>query len=374
MAVTIRALRSANDLRTYINLPAKIHANHSNWMPPLYMDERTYYNPKKNKSFSYCDTILLLAERDGQPVGRIMGIIHHPYNEKQGIKTVRFAHMDCFDDPEVFHELLAAVEQWGREKGMTEVVGPFGFSDKDPEGFQIEGFDEMPILVTACNLPYLPQYMEKEGYEKKVDCLDFMIDLEAGIPEFYPRIYERVKRNTNFEVLEFSRTKALKPYILPVFELINKTYQDLYGFVPLDEQEMREMTDRYLPILDPRFVKVVLNDQRELIAFIIGLPNMTPGFQRAKGRLLPFGFLHIIRAAKTTRQLDLMLGAIDSAYRGRGLDILMGWKMIQSVRAAGMTRMETHLVLETNDRMRAEYEKMGARLHKKFRIYRKALT
>ena len=373
MEITLKTVQTRGELRTYINLPSRIHANHSNWLPPLYMDEWAYYNPRKNKAFSYCDTILLLAYQNGKPVGRVMGIINHQYNSQHQEKIVRFEHLDCYENEAIAHALLEAIERWGREKGMEEAVGPFGFSEKDPEGMLIEGFDKLPILVTACNLPYLPRFLEGKGYGKKVDCLDFVIDIENNVPDIYPRAFERVRRNNNFELLEFHKTKELKPYITGVFELVNRTYKDLYGFVPLDDQEIKETAGRYLPLLDPRFVKIVLDSEKQPAAFIVGIPNMTKGIQRARGRLFPFGVFHILRAAKTTHQLDLMLGAIDERYRGRGLDVLMGWSLIQSARKAEIHTFETHLVLETNTRMLAEYERMGAKLHKRFRIYQKAL-
>jgi GNAT superfamily N-acetyltransferase len=373
MEVTLRPVRNKRDLRTYIFLPEKIHAGHANWMPPLYMDEWAYYDPEKNKAFSYCDTLLLLAYRGDKPVGRIMGIIHHPHNEQEGLKTVRFAHFDCFEDEEAARALLQAIEQWGKEKGMIEIVGPFGFSDKDPEGFQVEGFGELPVLVTNINLPYMPRFMETFGYRKKIDCLDFIMDIHDGIPEHYPRLFERVSTNGKIWVREFSSKKALKPYISQVFYLINETYKDLYGFVPLDDQEIREMVDRYLPILDVRFVKIAFDRSDKMVGFIVGLPNLAKGIQKARGRLFPSGIFHIIRAARSTQQLDLMLGAVHPDYRGRGINILMGWLLIQSARKAGIRTFETHLVLETNRPMLAEYEKMGAKLHKRFRIYNKRL-
>jgi GNAT superfamily N-acetyltransferase len=374
MEITLRPVQRRKDLRTYIFLPEKIHADHPNWMPPLFMDEWTYYNPRKNKAFSYCDTLLLLAYRGERPVGRIMGIIHHPFNAAQGLKTVRFAHFDCFEDEEAAQALINAVEEWGRGKGMTEIVGPFGFSDKDPEGFMVEGFDKMPILVTNTNLPYMPRFMEAFGYAKKLDCLDFMMDIRpGGIPDKYPALFDRVNANGKVWVREFSSKKELRPYIPHVFYLINETYKDLYGFVPLDDREIGEMVDRYLPILDVRFVKIAVDNDDRVVGFIVGLPNMTQGIQRARGRLFPMGILHILQAARRTKQLDLMLGAVHSDYRGRGINILMGWLLIQSARKAGIERFETHLVLESNRPMLAEYEKMGAKPHKRFRIYKKEL-
>ena len=302
-----------------------------------------------------------------------MGIIHHPYNARMGARTVRFSHFDCMEDEVAAHALLAAVADWGREKGMSEIVGPFGFSDKDPEGLMIEGFDALPILVTATNLSYLPRFVVSAGFKKKTDCLDFLINLERDVPEVFPRIYERISRNPAFRLLEFSKTQALKPWIPEVFRLVNTAYADLYGFQPMDEAEIKALADRYLPLLDPRFVKIVIDSSNQVAGFVAGIPNMSRGIQRSKGYVFPLGILHILWAARKSRQLDLMLGAVAPEYRGRGLDVLMGWPLIQSARKAGIRTFETHLVLESNERMLAEYARLGARLHKRFRIYQKAL-
>ncbi|MBK8043350.1 MAG: hypothetical protein IPK21_12250 [Haliscomenobacter sp.] len=164
--LTLVPVTSRAALKKFIHLPARVHAQRANWLPPLYLDEWTYFNPRKNNAFSYCDTLLLLAKRGATSVGRIMGIIHRPYNARTGEAAVRFAHLECFPDEEAVQALLSAVEAWGRSKGMTEMVGPFGFSDKDPEGLMIEGFDALPILVTATNQAYLPGYVERAGFEK----------------------------------------------------------------------------------------------------------------------------------------------------------------------------------------------------------------
>jgi len=373
MPVSIRPVSTRQDLHTYIYLPEKIHAQNPNWLPPLFMDERTYYNSAKNKAFQYCDTALFLAWRENRPVGRVMGIIHHPHNQAITEKNARFAHFECFDDEEAAFALLETVENWARTHGMTRIIGPFGFSDKDPEGLQIEGFNELPILVTATNQSYLPGFVERSGYSKKLDCLDYRIDIHQDVPPAYARICERVQRNLPYTLIHFQNKKQLRPWIVPVFQLMNETYRDLYGFVPLDEQEMQETADRYLPILDPRFVKVVADDRGNLTAFMLGLPNMTPGIQRARGRIFPFGWWHILQAARRATQLDLLLGAVAAPLRGRGLDILMGWNMIESARKAGMQTMESHLILETNKPMRAEFERMGAKPIKRFRIWEKPL-
>ncbi|MFZ4427923.1 MAG: GNAT family N-acetyltransferase [Saprospiraceae bacterium] len=371
--ITLAEVNNKKLLRCFIHLPGRVHLADPNWLPPLYMDEWDFFNPKKNKAFAYCDTLLLLAYRAGKPVGRIMGIIHHPYNARKGEHTVRFSHFECMEDEAAATALLEAIADWGRGRGMSDMVGPFGFSDKDPEGLMVEGFGTLPLLVTATNRPYLPAFVERAGFRKKTDCLDFVIDLERDIPAIFPRVYERISQNPMFRLLEFRKTRELKPWIPQVFRLVNTTYTELYGFQPMGEEEIKALTDRYLPLLDPNFVKIVVDQAGKVAGFVAGIPNMSPGIQRSKGYLFPLGIFHILHAARRTRQLDLMLGAVAQEHRGRGLDVLMGWPLIQSARRAGIQTFETHLVLEQNERMLAEYARLGARLNKRFRIYQRDL-
>ena len=374
MALEIRGVKNRKDLKTFIYLPEKIHADHENWVHPIYMDEWNYFNPHKNKAFAYCDTILLLAFRDEKPVGRIMGIINSRYNEQRNEKTARFACLETWEDGEVVHTLLSQVEEWSAKKGMAKIIGPYGFSDQDPEGFLIEGFENRATIATYYNFEWMPSLVEREGYTKDVDYFVYKLDVPKEFPGFYKKIYERIKRRGKFEIVEFRKRKELKPWIIPVLDLMNECYtgSNIYGYTPLDEKEMNDLAKRYMPVLDPRFVKAVKSDN-EVVAFIVGVPDMTEGIQKARGRLLPFGFLKILRAAKKTKQLDLLLGAIKEQYRGRGLDVLMGVRMILSAHEAGLEFMDTHHELESNVKVRAEMEKMGGKLYKRYRVYQKNL-
>jgi hypothetical protein len=374
MNVTITEVKSRKDLKKFIYLPEKIHADHKNWVHPIYMDEWTYFDAKKNKAFSYSDTILLLAYRGDEIVGRIMGIINKRYNEYKEVKTARFGYLETWEDEEIVGALLQAVEDWASKKGMTNIIGPYGFTDQDPEGFLIEGFENRATIATYYNFEWMPRMIENLGYKKDVDYFVYKLDVPKELPEFYKKIYERVKRKGNFEIVELRKRRQIKPWIIPVLDLMNECYigSNIYGYTPLDNQEMLDLAKRYLPVLDPRFVKVV-TEEGEIVAFIVGIPDMTEGIKKARGRLLPFGFLKILRAAKKTKQLDLLLGAIKESYRGRGLDVLMGVAMIMSAQAAGFEVMDTHHELESNVLVRSEMEKMGGKLYKKYRVYKKAL-
>jgi len=374
MAVEIKEVRSRKDLKTFIYLPETLHAGHANWVHPIYTDEWKFFDKAKNKAFSYCDTILLLAFRDGRCVGRVIGIVNRRYNEHRNEKTARFGFLETTEDQEVVHALLGRIEEWARGLGMNRVVGPYGFSDQDPEGFIVEGFDHRATIATYYNFEWMPKLVENEGYVKDVDYFVYKIDVPKEMPEFYNKIYERARKKGGVEVLEFESKKEIKPWIRKVLSLMNECYMqnNIYGYAPLEEKEMDDLANRYLPVLNPHFIKVVLKEG-EVAAFIIGMPDMGAGIQKARGRLFPFGFIHILRSAKTTKQLDLLLGAVKDKYRGLGLDVMMGVKMLESARKAGYEFLDTHHEMETNVKVRGEMERMGGQIYKKFRVFQKAL-
>jgi hypothetical protein len=374
MSITIREVTSRKDLKTFIYLPEKIHAGHDNWVHPIYMDDWKYFDRKKNKAFGYCDTILLLAWKDGRPAGRVMGIINQRYNEHRNERTARFGYLDTYEDKEVFEAILRHVEDWARAKGMTKIVGPYGFSDQDPEGFLIEGFDHRATIATYYNFEWMPRFLEADGYAKDNDWFVYKLTVPKEPPVFYQKIYERAMKRGTYEILEFRTRKEIKPWIRPVLALMNETYMtgNIYGFAPLEEQEMDDLAKRYLPILDPRFVKVVKKGD-EVLAFIVAMPDMTEGIRKARGRLFPFGFIRVLRAAKKTKQLDLLLGAVKEQYRGQGLDVLLGVKTLISAHEAKYEMMDTHHEMEANVKVRAEMERMGGTIYKKYRAYFKML-
>jgi len=373
MSIKVKKVTSHKHLRTFIHLPRLIHRNHTNWVPPIYSEEWRYFDSKKNRAFSYSDTILLLAFREDKAVGRIMGIINHRYNNFRSEKNARFAYLECWDDQEVAHGLLDYVEKWAKEKAMEKIVGPMGFSDQDSEGFLIDGFEHTPTLATYYNFEHIVRLLEYEGYKKEVDYVVYKLDVQKEIPEFYKKIYKRVLKKEEFGVVEFSKRKQLKPNILPVMNLMNECFRDIYGYFPLNEEEMVELGKRYLPLLDPHFIKIVRRD-KEVVGFIIGIPNLSEGIRRAHGRLFPFGIFKILQAARKTKQLDLMIGGIKEEYRGRGIDVLLGLKTIESAKKAGFEYMDSHHELETNLKVRAEMERLSGKVYKRYRIFQKNLV
>jgi hypothetical protein len=372
--LVIQEVNSKSELRKFIHLPAAIHQNHDNWVPPIYMDDWEFFNPKKNKCFDSCDTILLLAYRSNKAVGRIMGIIHRKYNEKHQENHARFAFFETWNDEKVASALISAIEIWARKKGMNRLVGPLAFSDKDPQGFLIEGFDEPAVIASNCNFPYQPELLEKNAYSKQVDLVVYQIKIPNPIPEFYLKIEERALRmNAGLTILEFTSRRKVKPYIHKVLNLLNQTFTEIYGFTPFTEAEMDDFANRYLFLINARFIKIAVNSEDKVVAFVIAMSHIGDGIKKAKGYLFPFGIFRIFAAARKTNQLNLLLGGIDPDYRGKGLDVMMGVKLMQSATLKGKTVIDSHLELEYNTKVRAEMEKMGGIVYKRFRIFGKNL-
>jgi len=215
--------------------------------------------------------------------------------------------------------------------------------------------------------------VEHEGYTKEIDCVSYSMPIPSSIPELILKIADRVQQNKNLKLLEFKSKSQLKPYIVPVFRLVNECYAPLFGFVPMNEEEMKKFATQYLPILDPAFVKVIVDSANEVVAFVVSMPDMSKGIQKAKGKIFPFGFIHILSSAKKTKQLDLLLGAVKPNYRGKGLTALLGKSLMETARSRALQTMDSHLILENNSRMRAECENVGGKIYKRYRVYKKIL-
>lgn len=374
MQVTVRPVRSTSESERFVRIVQHLPDQRPNRVPPLLTDERELHHPRKNPQLQHCDTERWIAWCDGVAVGRIMGIIHRSHNAAHGEKTARFFQLDCIRDVSVVQALLGAVEEWAHSQGMDQIIGPFGFSDKDPQGLQIEGFEHLPVIATPTNPAWLPAMVEACGYGPHEDMLSYRMDIPRALPPSYALIAERCLRQYGLHRVPFHTKRELKPWIVPVLRLVNATYGDLLGFTPMSEVEMNALAAKYMFILDPRLVRLIADANKEPVAFVIASPDMSEGFVRANGRLLPFGFLHILRAMERSKQLDLLLGAVRPDLQGKGLTAALAISLFDTARERGFTHLDSHLVMQRNTRMRAELERLGAVVWKRYRVYQRMLV
>ncbi len=371
-SIEIIQVSDRRKLQEFILLPSILHKRHVHWVPPLYFEERQYFNRKNNLAFRYCEVIQALAYHNGQPAGRIMGVINRRHNQANHLFTARFCLLECINNQFVAHKLFKLVEEWASGYGMTEIIGPFGMNYHDPIGFIVDGFEHKPALTTYCNFDYINELVSNEGYSTFKDLTVYKIMIPDKTPAIYTRIASRISGNHHITLAAFSSRRDLKPYILPVLKLMNETYANIFGYSQLDTDEMIRLAKQYLPVLDPDLVKIA-ECRGEVIGFIIAMPNISNSLKASKGHLFPFGVFRILKEAKKANQLDLLIGAIKNKYQGMGVDVLMGMEMINTARKRGFEFIDSHLEMDTNLKVRAEMVKVGGKPYKKYRLYSKIL-
>ncbi|MGM9692024.1 MAG: N-acetyltransferase, partial [Alloprevotella sp.] len=331
--------------------------------------------PKKNAAFEFCEADYFLALKGGKVVGRVAAIINRRANERWGKKQVRFGWIDFIDDESVSSALIDTVVAWGRERGMTEIAGPLGFTDMDAEGTLIEGFDQLSTMATIYNYPYYPKHIERLGFEKAADWVEMKIYIPEGIPEKHRRIASIVSQKFGLRIRKIkSKYEALTSGIThKIFELINDAYEPLFGFSRMTQKQIDAYVKMYVPVLDLRMVTLVENAGGELVAVGISMPSLSKALQKAKGKLLPFGWWHLLKALfwKRPEALDLLLVAVRPDYQGKGVNALLFTDLIPVYRQLGFVYAESNPELEQNDKVQSQWQYFKTEQHKRRRCYRK---
>jgi hypothetical protein len=377
MSIAISLVQSPGELKKFILFPHEIFRGNPNWVPPLIMDERDTLTKGKNPAFEDAEARLFLARRDGKIVGRIAGILSHAANRKYGTKNMRFGWFDVIDDYDVTCALMGAVEEWARAEGMVTLTGPHGFTDLDPEGLLVEGFNELATMSVVYNHPYYISHVERYGFTKDVDYVEFQAQAPAGtvLPEKMVKMAEWAAKRNNFRLVHYTDVKTLrKERGQELFELLDEAFEELYGTIPLTQKQKDYYIGKYLPFANPEFIKIAVNEKNEMVGFIIAIPSLSKALQKARGRLFPFGFIHVLLALKKFDTLDFLLAGVRKAYRGKGVDLIMTMDVFRSGLARGIRLAESNPELETNSKIQGEWKIVTRRQHKRRRIYKKALA
>lgn len=376
MAVTITPVKTRQELKKFIRFNYELYKENPYSVPDLYEDMLGTLDPKRNPAFEFCEAECFLAMRDGKIVGRVAAIINKRANEKWNINAVRFGWIDFIDDQEVSKALLDTVEQWGRERGMSEIQGPLGFTDLDPEGMLIEGFDRISTMATIYNYPYYPRHMEALGYEKDTDWIEFLFSVPEKVPEKIERIANMVEKRFGLKVTKFNSNRELeRRYGKEIFELINKSYAPLYGFSALDDKQIEQYIKMYLPLVDRRMIALITDKDDKLVGVGITIASLAEALQKAKGRLFPFGWFHIAKALflKRPTRLDFLIVAIDPEHQGKGVNAMIINEILPNYIKMGFKDIESNPELESNEKVQAQWEIFEKEQHKRRRAYKKSI-
>lgn len=377
MAVTIKKVTTKRELKRFIRFNYELYKNNPYSVPDLFDDMLNTFNKRKNAAFEFCEAEYFMAYKDGKQVGRVAAIINHKANQTWNKKDVRFGWIDFTDDTEVSKALIQAVEQWGKERGMTDIVGPLGFTDMDAEGMLIEGFDQLGTMATIYNYPYYPKHMEQMGFVKDADWVEYKLYVPDAIPDKHRRIADLIQRKYNLKIKKYtSGRKIAKDYGQAIFKLINEAYSQLYGYSALSQRQIDQYVKMYLPILDLRMVTLVTDQDDQLIAVGISMPSLSEALQKAHGRLLPFGWYYLLKALffkRRAKMLDLLLVAVKPEYQNKGVNALLFTDLIPVYQQLGFEYAESNPEMELNAKVQAQWDYFRSEQHKRRRAFRKAI-
>jgi hypothetical protein len=374
MSIEIRPVTTRRELKAFIRFPHSLYKDDPCWVPPLDADDMMTLSRDKNPAFEYCEADYWMAFRDGRAVGRIAGIVNHRYIEKWGKKLARFGWIEFIEDIEVAAALLKTVEDWAKAKGLEGVVGPLGFTDLDREGMLVEGFGRMATYATNYNKPYYPQFLERLGYVKDIDWIEFRVRTPKDIPEKVKRVQELIAKRAGVRIYEWKNKKQVeRMFGSQIFALIDDAYEHLYGTVPLTERQVEYYIKTYLGFVDPRFTKILVDESDKLVGFGISMPSLSEAVRKARGRLFPFGWLYILAALRRPKVIDMYLVAVKREYQARGAIALIMNALSESAIKAGVECAETNPELETNVQVHGIWKDYDKEQHKRRRAFIKML-
>lgn len=380
MSVEIKKVESKKDLKTFVDFHYDLYEGNAYDVPTLFSDDMATLSRDKNAAFEFCEAEYYLAYKDGKLVGRVAAIINNKANKRWGRKTCRFGWIDFIDDLEVSKALLDTVAEYGKSKGMAEVVGPLGFTDFDPEGMLTEGYDQLGTFATIYNYPYYPQHMEKlGGWVKDNDYVEFKIFVPDAMPEKHLKIAQMVEKRYNLHVHVMTKHEVYKEGKgIEVFKVINEAFKDIYGFSELSDKQIMQYISQYLPYGDLRLIPVVedWNNNRKIVAVGITLPSLSKAMQKTRrGRLFPFGWWHVLRSLKChkTNIVDLEMVGVLPEYRSKGAVALLFAHLIPLFQKFGFEWAESQVEMETNENVQNQWQYFETKQHKRRRCYKKEI-
>ena len=376
MALEIKEITTRKELKQFIEFTNKLYRECEYYCPPLFFDEMNCFDKEKNPALEVCDYKLWMAYRDGKAVGRIAGVVNYKANEKWGYKNARFGWFDFIDDLEVSKALLDTVAAWGKEKGMTAINGPVGFTDFDHQGLLLEGYDYLAPMASLYNFPYYVKHFDAYGLTKDADWIEIQVYPPTCCPERLNRIAEIVKERSKVRVDKVKNSRELvRKYGIEYMDVIDVAYQKLYNFQPMTIKQKNYYKDMYFPILNFDFVTLVVNDKDDVVGVGVGMPDISEPLRKCGGHLFPFGWYHVLKAlkAKEMDAFNFLLIAVRPDYQDKGINSLFFQDQIPYINKYKIKRLETTAILETNTKNIANFTQFDHKMHKRRRAYIKQI-
>ena len=375
MKCTVKKVETKRQMTDFVELPKKLYKGNSCYVPDLEKNVRAWFDPKHNPGLQHSDVVPFVAYSEaGEPVGRIVGIINHKANETWKGSCVRFGWIEFVDDTDVSAALLKAVEDWGRQKGMDSIQGPLGISDFDKEGMLVEDFDKLGSAITIYNPSYYPEHMVRHGYGKEVDWVQVRVKVPEEVPERFARVQKLVGDLYGLKVKKLTPHEVFKEgYGRKIFHLLNQAYKQLFGYTPHTDEEADAFVSEYIPMLDLNMLPMVEDNEGNLIACSITMPNLSRALQKSGGRLFPFGWFHLLRAQKWHHEdaVELLLIAVHPEWQALGVNALLFADLIPIFKQMGFQWAETGPMLEDNIKVLSQWKMLDPMFYKRRRCFSK---
>ncbi|MDY0363558.1 MAG: hypothetical protein RBR27_02415 [Bacilli bacterium] len=367
--IQIREIYKKKDIKKFVEFPNILYKDCPYFVPNMFGDEVNMFNPKKNPAYEYCETKLFLAYKNNKIVGTICGLISHAYNLKKDVKQIRFTRIDMIDDIEVTKALVNAVMEWGIEKGMNQMIGPIGFSDFDKQGLLVEGYDEMSNSLTLYHYPYYKEHLEKLGFIKDIDWIEFQVMMPKKEDERLNRLSDAIQKRYGYHMIKVKSKREVKPYIKLVFDLINEAFAPLYGVVKLTDNQKKDYTKQFIQLVNYNFLFLVADKNNDLVGFGLIAPSINDALRSCNGHLFPFGFLKLLKDLKKTDIMDMYLIAVKPEHQSKGVNGLILAEGVRTSVKYGVRYAETGPELETNTKVISQWKGFEVRQHRRRRCF-----
>ena len=372
MSVDIIKVSSKSDYKAFAKLPFEIYKGNSYWVPPIIKDEIKSLDPQENPAMDYCDSQFWLAKKEDKVVGRIGAIVNKKYNEKLNEKLGRFSRLEFYDDAEVYKALMDTAVNWLKERGMTKAHGPLGFSNLDTQGMLIEGFDHLASVASVYHMDYYQTHMDDYGFGKENDWVEFRLTLGERARQKGIRGSLLIKKRYGFEVMKFDKTEELKPYVKDIFAILNDAFDKLPYVTAFNEKMIEMYAEKYFKVINPKYVRMVKKEDR-IVGFIVAVPSLSEAMQKAKGKLFPLGFTHVLKAMKNPKVLDFFLTGVLPEYDNAGVAVILFSEIQDEMLNAGIDQMETTGIFEDNHNVISNWKNYEHIQHKRRRCYIKEI-
>ncbi|WP_294286648.1 GNAT family N-acetyltransferase [uncultured Chryseobacterium sp.] len=367
--ISVIEVKSADQLKQFVRFPMDLYKNNPYYVPSFVNEEINIWNPAENPALQYSEARQFLAYKDSELAGRIAVMINHKEERELGIKKVRFGWIDFIDDEKVSQVLIQKAINYAREKNIGKIEGPMGFTNLDKAGMLTMGFDKLATMIGIYNHAYYPQHMEKLGLQKEKEWVEFELQFPEVLPEKIHKFNELISQKYKLKVLEFKSKEEIIEYVDPMFDLLDETYKHLSTYTPISDEQRKTYKEKYFKLIDKDYIVCVADDTDQLVAFAITMPSYSRALQKSKGKLLPFGWWHFLRAGKKNDRANFYLIGIHPDYQRRGVTSIIFKEIWKLFRKKGVKYLETNPELEENKSVQLLWQDYGPVNHKRRRTY-----